>query len=142
MGDTGEVGLTRRSTGLKCDQLVANLFGQLDQGWGKREKNDRAWNGPDRMRNKHGLNDNAGRREINFVAALHSFAKQAMQAPYAPLRSLALPEKIGCAMAGGHWPKYQELIAAFARCYPSVRIEIVKWDKSEDFPRLDPGGMA
>ena len=42
------------------------------------------------------------------------------------LKSLALPYKIGCNLAGGDWVKYRHMIRQFAENNPNVKVRVYK----------------
>ena len=45
------------------------------------------------------------------------------------LESIAFPEKIGCAIAGGHWHDYKSIIHGFAAAMPNCAVYIVRCEK-------------
>ena len=45
------------------------------------------------------------------------------------LESIAFPEKIGCAIAGGHWHEYSSIIHNFAAAMPNCAVYIVRCEK-------------
>ena len=46
-------------------------------------------------------------------------------------KTIAFPKDIGCGLAGGHWPHYEEMILDFATDNPECQVTIVTWLKGQ-----------
>lgn len=86
---------------------IVCLFGQWDFGRGKYRKI-----GP--------YDDSAENRLLWFQSCLDHLGTLTR------VTRVAMPYRIGCGMAGGHWPSYYGLIQNFARTYDKHVIIIVR----------------
>lgn len=99
------------------ERLVVNLFGQYYPG---RSRFD---------------NDSADKRRVWFQTCL------AQVAGIPGLTSVAFPHGIGCGAAGGHWPEYHRMLAAFAATVPHVRVVLYKLPPANINPSTTTSSM-
>ena len=66
--------------------------------------------------------DSSADREQYFARALAHLAAQAPD-----LASIAFPENIGCGIARGNWPNYEQMILDFADAMPRCTVYIVHY---------------
>ena len=59
--------------------------------------------------------DSSERRERYFMQCLHQLEQHILQYYYGRDVRIAFPQRIGCGLAGGHWPTYRQIIRDFAR---------------------------
>jgi len=105
--------------GVGSRPLVLNMFAQFEMG--PPGKYRRVTPMPD---------DNAAERVAWFGECLARIAQL-------KLPSVAFPHEIGCGLAGGNWPTYNQMLVSFAQANPRTEVFICRW--TEATPR--PTGM-
>lgn len=72
---------------------------------------------------ERGIHEDAGARQAWFAQCLEVLGQEVDQRG---LTSVAFPHQIGCALAGGSWSVYREMLEAWAAARPHLSVRIVK----------------
>ena len=74
--------------------------------------------------------DSSADREQYFASALADIQRKVPD-----LKSIAFPENIGCGIARGIWPNYEQMILNFADAMPRCTVYIVRCEKMQDLTK-------
>ena len=84
-------------------KIIINLFGQLNPG-------------------KPNIIETSNKRQAYFLKGLKDIDAWLIDHP--EIKSIAVPYKIGCGMAGGNWETYSSYLQCFADDHPNIDIVI------------------